>query len=106
MFFDQKCLGACGCQFSISSLDAAALKSKHDNLTSNLDSMGNYLGERKDEAWTMIQPALDDYLKKEATLHDQFAQLLKDHAPAAFGCDAKCIEDCLNKTFITFYEIP
>jgi len=63
--------------------------------------------ERLKESLNIVEPVWDEYLRKEKDLHEDFTKLLRFHATKTFGCDEKCLDDCLDRTnFINFWEIP
>ena len=54
----------------------------------------------------LVRPAFDAYLAKASGLHEEFGELLKEHGSKILGCDESCIEDCLDPSFVSFWEIP
>ncbi len=45
-------------------------------------------------------------MKKEKLLHTQFDILFKKHALRGFNCSEECIDDCLNRDYVTFFQLP
>jgi hypothetical protein len=54
----------------------------------------------------IVAPAYEAYMKKASELQSEFGNILMKYSKLAFGCDEKCVSDCLNYEFINFYEIP
>jgi len=49
---------------------------------------------------------VEAYLAKARSLEDEFAALVRKHAVEGLECEPKCIDDCMKKEFIDFYEVP
>ena len=106
LFFDQRCLGACKCQFKSATMNREYFDQKGKNLTHDLDHLYEFLKDRKAVGQKILKPRVEAYLEKEKNLHDEFADMIRKHAIEGFGCDKRCINDCLNRKYITFFEIP
>ncbi len=65
-----------------------------------------FSAQTMDENHEKIRQAIDQYLKKESHLHTQFKILFRKNAIESFGCDEQCIDACLSRNYVTFFEIP
>jgi hypothetical protein len=111
MYFDTKCLASCKCQFEIGKINPKKLKSMAKNLELTLDDSSEFFEARIREFKDIVEPRIDNYLKKERALHNRFGDLLEKHAVETFGCDRQCIDTCVkkfdeNEFFVSFWEIP
>ena len=77
-----------------------------DNVTRNYERVNRFFNSIHVENMKKVRPSFDKYLKKASGLHEEFAELLKEHGAKILGCDESCIEDCLDTSFVTFWEIP
>ncbi len=77
-----------------------------DNITRNVNSMNRFFSNINAQNMKLVRPAFDAYLAKASGLHEEFAELLKEHGARVLGCDETCIEDCLDPGFVSFWEIP
>lgn len=106
LYFNPKCLEKYNCHFEIEDIDPSALRLKMDNVTRNYERVNRFFNSIHVENMKKVRPSFDKYLKKSSGLHEEFAELLKEHGSKILGCDESCIEDCLDTTFVTFWEIP
>jgi hypothetical protein len=77
-----------------------------DNITRNVNNLNRFFSNLNVQNMRLVKPAYDAYLTKASDLHEEFGDLVKEHAATIFGCDEKCIDDCLDPNFISFWEIP
>ena len=77
-----------------------------DNVTRNYERVNRFFNSIHVENMKKVRPSFDKYLEKASGLHEEFAELLKEHGAKIFGCEESCIEDCLDTSFVTFWEIP
>jgi hypothetical protein len=68
--------------------------------------VGRFVTESLDKNYGEILKAVEQYLKKEKLLHTQFDILFKKHAVRDFNCSEECIDDCLNRDYATFFQVP
>lgn len=54
----------------------------------------------------LVGPSYDAYLAKAGDLHEEFGDLVIKHGSKILGCDEKCLSDCMNPHFVSFWEIP
>jgi hypothetical protein len=77
-----------------------------DNITRNVNSLNRFFSNLNAQNMKLVRPAFDAYLNKASDLHEEFGELLKEHGSKILGCDEKCIDDCLDPDFVSFWEIP
>lgn len=77
-----------------------------DNVTRNYERVNRFFNSIHVENMKKVRPSFDKYLEKASGLHEEFAELLKEHGAKILGCEESCIEDCLDTSFVTFWEIP
>lgn len=49
---------------------------------------------------------MEEYLAKEKEVHEEFGTFLKKHAVKDLGCEEECVNGCVNRDYITFWEMP
>lgn len=106
LYFEPSCLASCRCKFDVEELDPEEIKLRMDNITRNLENVNRFFKDLNKENMKVIKPTFDKYLKKAEGLHNEFADLLKEHASKVLGCEEECLEDCLDPKFVSFWEIP
>lgn len=106
LYFNPRCLEKYQCHFEIEDIDPKELRVKMDNVTRNYERVNRFFNSINVENMKKVRPSFDKYLEKSKGLHEEFADLLKEHGSKIFGCDESCIEDCLDTTFVNFWEIP
>lgn len=106
LYFNPRCLEKYNCHFEIEDIDPKNLRLKMDNVTRNYERVNRFFNSINVENMKKVRPSFDKYLEKASGLHEEFADLLKEHGAKILGCDESCIEDCLDTTFVTFWEIP
>lgn len=106
LYFNPKCLEKYNCHFEIENIDPQTLRLKMDNVTRNYERVNRFFNSLNVENMKKVRPSFDKYLEKASGLHEEFAELLKEHGSKILGCDESCIEDCLDTSFVTFWEIP
>ena len=77
-----------------------------DNVTRNYERVNRFFNSLSVENMKKVKPSFDKYLEKASGLHEEFADLLKKHGAKILGCDESCIDDCLDVSFVSFWEIP
>ncbi len=77
-----------------------------DNITRNVQNVNRFFSNVNAENMKYVRPAYDKYMKKADDLHEEFGELLMEHGSKVLGCDEKCLSDCLDTDFISFWEIP
>ena len=106
LYFNERCLKTCNCQFEIETMNPDVIRRRMDNITKNVNNMNRFFSNLNAENMKLVRPAFDKYMAKAGALHEEFGKLVREHTSKAFGCDEGCIEDCLDKDFVTFWEIP
>jgi hypothetical protein len=106
LYFNPICLEKCNCEFDIERLEPTVIRTRMDNITRNAETVSRFFRDANLENMKLVKPSFDAYLAKASGLHEEFGDLLLEHASKVFGCDEECLEDCLNPQFISFYEIP
>lgn len=107
MFFNGRCLGSCGCCFGIHKVKPEKLRKHANKLRDKLENARNFLEKIGHKDVEIVKPSIDNYLSEERTLHQEFGNLVKKHAVKTFGCDADCIDKCVERpALITFWEVP
>jgi hypothetical protein len=105
-YFNKECLSTCRCEFELEEIDPEIIRTRMDDITKNVDTVHRFFKDMRDEDVKLVKPTFDNYLSKAAGLHEEFGELLKEHAAKVFGCDEDCLDDCLDPAFISFWEIP
>ncbi len=77
-----------------------------DNITKNVNNLNRFFSNLNAQNMKYVRPAFDAYLSKASGLHEEFGELVKEHAGKLLGCDESCVEDCLDPNFVSFWEIP
>jgi hypothetical protein len=107
MYFNERCLASCGCHFSINKVKPEKLRKHADKLRNKINDARDFLEKIGHKDIELVKPSIDNYLTEERSLHLEFGNLLKKHATKTFGCDAQCIDKCVDRpNLITFWEVP
>lgn len=107
MFFNPTCLDKCKCKFAISSVDPEHIKTKMDEVTKNAENVNHFFKGIGAEDMKIIKPSYDSYLIKARDLHEEFGELVLEHAGNVFGCDNECLSDCVERPdMVSFWEVP
>ena len=106
LYFNPHCLAKYNCKFEIEDVNPNLIRSKMDNITRNYESVNRFFNKINVENMKRVRPSFDAYLEKASGLHEEFADLLKEHASKILGCEESCIEDCLDTEFVSYWEIP
>ena len=79
---------------------------KVENITKDLENVNRFFKEVHSENIKLVKPTFEEYVTKASALHDEFGELLLEHGSKMLGCDEDCISDCLDKEFVSFWELP
>lgn len=106
MYFNEHCLSSCNCRFDIEDVEPKLLRTKIDEITTNLGNVNRFFKDVNMENMKLLKPSFDAYMSKASELHEEFGDLLLEHGSKVFGCDEECLEDCLNPQFVSYWEMP
>lgn len=106
LFFEPRCLEKYRCHFAIEEVSPRQLREKMDEVTRNYERVNRFFNAVNVENMKKIGPSFDKYMEKARGLHEEFGELLKEHGAKILGCDEQCIEDCLDTSYVTYWEIP
>lgn len=107
MYFNPTCLSKCRCKFAISQLDPEVVRDKVEKVTKDVENVNRFFKGIGAEDMKIIKPSYENYMHKAKGLHEEFGELVKEHAGKILGCDSDCLSDCLDRPeLISFWEVP
>jgi len=70
MFFNERCLGSCGCRFGIHKVKPEKLRKHANKLRDKLYNARTFLEKIGQKEMEIVKPSIETYLREERTLHE------------------------------------
>jgi hypothetical protein len=102
-----ECLAAAGCQFKFETPASKRLIAVQGPIAEvAVKNAEKFLQQLVRNETQRLGQAVGQYVQAQQQLTDEFAALVRKHAVDTFGCNAECVDSCLDNDYIAFHEVP